>query len=198
MARPTLHDTDLLLDAVVNLVLEAGVGAATVEAVTQATGAPSGTVYNRFGNRDGMLKAAWERSARRSQDRFLAAISSADSPREAILAAGLSVVDFTRSNFDDARLLISVRRIDLFPADGEAEALNAPIAAAIRDLARALCGRATSGAIEAVAFASLNLPQGAVRRYLVAGERPPRSLTPLLTAAINGVLDTIERKNDER
>lgn len=195
MARPRLHDTDRLLDAAVQVILNGGVGAATVEAVSAATGAPSGTIYNRFGSREGMVRAAWIRAARRSQSLFLEAIAAAETPRQAALAAGLSILTFSQRHLADAQLLVNVRRRDLLNPDSEEgiEDMTRPIVAAIRELARELTGRASVGAVQTVTLATVDIPHGAVRHYLKAGKRPPKTLTRATTAAIAAVLDTLER-----
>ena len=55
MAPPRKHETDVILDATRALVLADGPRAASVAAIATASGAPAGTLYHRFGNRDGIL-----------------------------------------------------------------------------------------------------------------------------------------------
>ena len=55
MAPPRKHETDVILDATRALVLADGPRAASVAAIAKASGAPAGTLYHRFGNRDGVL-----------------------------------------------------------------------------------------------------------------------------------------------
>ena len=65
MAPPRKHETDVILDAARALVLEGGPRAASVAAIAAASGAPAGTLYHRFGNRearDAVVRAA-DRSA---------------------------------------------------------------------------------------------------------------------------------------
>ena len=61
MAPPRKHETDVILDAARDLVLRGGPRAAGVAAIAEASGAPVGTLYHRFGNRDGILSAIWLR-----------------------------------------------------------------------------------------------------------------------------------------
>ena len=58
MAPPRKHQTDVILDTARGLVLTEGPRAASVAAIAKASGAPTGTLYHRFGNRNGILAAA--------------------------------------------------------------------------------------------------------------------------------------------
>jgi len=73
VAPPRKHGTDVILDATRGLVLAHGPRAASVAAIAKASGAPAGTLYYRFGNRDGVVTAAWLRALERFQSRALAA-----------------------------------------------------------------------------------------------------------------------------
>src|SRR5215216_2682228 len=82
-----------------------------------------------------------------------------------------SVVAFARTSPDDARLLLTLRPQDLLDAGPDAEfrelqrAMNAPLEADLRRVARALHGRADARALDAVVRATVDLPYGAVRRH---------------------------------
>jgi AcrR family transcriptional regulator len=195
MARPELHSAGRILDAARTLVLDEGAGAATVGAIAQASGAPTGSLYHRFGSRDVLLARLWMRAVRRSQAPFVGAIASRDDPLEAAVAAALSVYDFAREERADARLLLSLRREDLVQAPlppavaDELAALNRPVERAVANLARRLYGRATKAALEATALAVVDLPYGAIRRHLIAGREPPARLRPRLERAVRAVLE---------
>ena len=62
MPRPQLHPTDAMLDAARDLVLRAGPRATTIEAIAEASGAPTGSIYHRFRSRDELLATLWTRS----------------------------------------------------------------------------------------------------------------------------------------
>ena len=112
MPRPQVHPTDTMLDAARDLLLEEGSRSATMEAIADASGAPTGSIYHRFGSRDELIAKLWIRAVHRSQASFLAALER-DSPREAALAAALSIVDFCEDHPADAQLLVGFRREDL-------------------------------------------------------------------------------------
>ena len=203
MTRRRLHQPDQILDAARALVLEEGVGAATVGAIASGSGAPVGSVYHAFGSRDGLLARLWIRAVKRSQGRFLEALASDSDPVEAAVEAALSIYDFAREEPGDARLLTSLRREDLIqmplPAElvSELEELNRPIEIAIGALTRRLFGRTGKSLIEQTALAVFDLPNGALRRHLIAGARPPAALRAPLTRAVRAALEN-ERTAHER
>jgi AcrR family transcriptional regulator len=158
-----------MLDAARDLLLESGSGNATVEAIADLRGAPTGSIYHRFVSRDGLLTRLWIRAVYRSQASFLAAPEHKD-PRTAALAAAQSILEFCEQEPADARLLVSFRREDLIRtapsgqlAD-ELEELNRPLETAVVALARRLHGRPTRAALNRTLLAVFDLPYGAVRR----------------------------------
>jgi AcrR family transcriptional regulator len=173
MAPPRKHETDVILDAARALVLDGGPRAASVAAIAQASGAPAGTLYHRFGNRDGILTAAWLRALERFQARAMAASvnKGAGSPIETAAAMAAATVKFARDLPDDARLLLTIRPGDLLDGEPDARfqetlaAMNAPLTARVRALARQLYGRSDPRSVDAVARAVADLPYAVVRRH---------------------------------
>ena len=170
MAPPRKHPTDRILDAARTLALTEGPRAVSIAAIADASGAPAGTLYHRFGSRDGILRAAWLRALEGFQAHWLEAARNPD-PLEAGVAMATSVVAFTRVHPDDARLLLTLRPQDLLDASPDADirellhAMNAPLEGDLRRIARALHGRADARALDAVVRATVDLPYGAVRRH---------------------------------
>jgi len=191
MAPPRKHRTDVILDTARGLVLTDGPRAASVAAIAKASGAPTGTLYHRFGNRNGILAAAWLRALERFQSQAMAA--EADSPLETAVTMAVSVVSFARELPEDAQLLLTLRPSDLL--DGEPDstfvntlaAMNAPLLARVNDFARQLYGRTDKRTLEAVARAIADLPYGVVRRH--AYDNPmPSWLEGDLAAAVRALL----------
>jgi AcrR family transcriptional regulator len=182
-----------MLDAARYLILERGSRSATIESIAELSGAPIGSIYHRFSSRDELIAQLWTRAVYRSQASFLVALEVSD-PREAALAAGLSILDFCTAEPADARLLVSTTREDLMQAAPservarELEELNRPVERAIVDLSRGLFGRATRPAIERTILAVFDLPYGAARRFLIAGSPLPSGLRNDLTRAIRAVV----------
>lgn len=193
MPRPELHPTDSILDAALGVVLDQGLGAATVAAIAESSGAPIGSIYHRFGSVDALLAAMWIRAVRRSQQSFAEAAEHPD-PLEAAVGAGLSIYDFCVEQPADGRLLLAYRPEDL--AGGridphqraELVRLNEPVAAIVKDLARRLYGRASRKSLDRVLMAVFDLPHGAVRRPLANGERLLPQRREELEAALRAVL----------
>jgi len=169
VAPPRKHETDVILDATRALVLSHGPRAASVAAIAKASGAPAGTLYHRFGNRDGVVTAAWLRALERFQSRALAA--AGDTPVDTATAMAVAAISFARELPDDARLLLTTRPDDL--RDGEPDAafrqtlaaMNAPLIERVRELAERLYGSSDPRALDAVNRAVADLPYAVVRRH---------------------------------
>ena len=201
MAPPRKHETDVILDATRALVLRHGPRAASVAAIAKASGAPAGTLYHRFGNRDGVVTAAWLRALERFQSRALAAAS--DTPAHAALetaaAMAVAAIGFARELPDDARLLLTIRPDDL--RDGQPDAafrqtlaaMNAPLIERVRELAAQLYGSSDPRAIDAVNRAVADLPYAVVRRH--AREDPmPDWLESDVAAAARALLQSFSER----
>jgi AcrR family transcriptional regulator len=175
------------------LVLRDGPRAASVAAIARQSGAPVGTLYHRFGNRDGVLAAAWLRALERFQRRALAAAANPGALETAVAMAGAQV-DFAREQPEDARLLLTLRRDDLLDADPDdrfrerLDVLNAPLEQTIADLAKALRGGIDARSLDAVTRAVVDLPNAAIRRHLRDGPALPAWLQGDVEAAVRGLL----------
>jgi AcrR family transcriptional regulator len=193
MAPPRKHQTDVILDAARALVLDGGPRAASVAAIAKSSGAPAGTLYHRFGNRDGILTAAWLRALERFQARAIAA--QADTPMETAVAMAVSCIGFTRELPEDARLLLTIRPGDLLDGEPDAAfsetlaAMNAPLIRRIGTLARQLFGSSSARSVDAVARAVADLPYAVVRRH-ARDEPMPRWLEADVAASTRAVLES--------
>jgi AcrR family transcriptional regulator len=167
----------VILDTARAVVLTDGPRAASVAAIAKASGAPTGTLYYRFGNRNGILTAAWLRALERFQSRAMAARGA--TPLDSAVAMAVSVVAFARELPEDARLLLTLRPGDLL--DGEPDdaftdrlaAMNAPLLGRVSELAEELYGRTDGRTVEAVARALSDLPYAVVRRHAHDDPMPP-------------------------
>ncbi|WIM87247.1 TetR/AcrR family transcriptional regulator [Candidatus Mycobacterium wuenschmannii] len=167
MAPPRKHQTDVILDAARTLVLTDGPRAASVGAIAKASGAPAGTLYHRFTNRDGILAAAWLRALIRFQDRALAA--TAATALESAVATAVAAIEFMRAVPDDARLLVALRPGDLLDDEHDLQQTladqNAPLIDRLNGFARELYGSTDPRCTDAVARAIVDLPYAVVRRH---------------------------------
>jgi AcrR family transcriptional regulator len=197
MAPPRKHETGVILDATRALVLDGGPRAASVAAIAKSSGAPAGTLYHRFGNRNGILTAAWLRALQRFQTRAMAA--EADTPMETAVAMAVACIGFTRELPEDARLLLTIRPGDLL--DGEPDtafsetlaAMNAPLNQRIGTLARQLFGSSNARSVDVVARAVADLPYAIVRRH--AHDEPmPRWLEADVAVSVRAVLESFSER----
>jgi AcrR family transcriptional regulator len=187
----------VILDAARALVLDGGPRAASVAAIAKSSGAPAGTLYHRFGNRDGILTAAWLRALERFQDRAMAAgtDAGADMPAETAVAMAVAGIGFARELPEDARLLLTIRPGDLLDGEPDAAfqqtlaAMNAPLRERVRSLARQLYGRSDPRSVDAVARAVADLPYAVVRRH-AHDEQMPSWLEADVAASARAVLDS--------
>jgi AcrR family transcriptional regulator len=167
----------VILDAARALVLAEGPRAASVAAIAKASGAPVGTLYHRFGNRDGVVTAVWLRALERFQARVLAA-AGAD-PVDVAVQMAVAAVGFATERNEDARLLLTIRPSDLRDAEPDPDftatvaAMNAPLAERVAALARQLYGRSDARSVDAVTRAVVDLPYAVVRRHAYDDGMPP-------------------------
>ncbi len=197
MAPPRKHETDVILDAARALVLDGGPRAASVAAIAKASGAPAGTLYHRFGNRDGILTAAWLRALERFQARAMEA--DADTALDTAVAMAVAAVGFARALPEDARLLLTIRPGDLLDTEPDAAfretlaAMNAPLTERVASLARQLYGRGDRRSVDAVARAVADLPYAVVRRH--AHDDPmPGWLEADVAASARAVLESFRER----
>ncbi len=193
MPRPAKHDESSILKATAAIVASRGPNAATITAIGHAIGAPSGSIYHRFQTRDELLGRLWLNKAAFFQDRWKAALNKPD-PKEAGLAAALSLPRTVREDFKGARIMLLHRREDFlsesWPAEmqAEAERLKEQVDDSLAQITRRLFGRNSGSARLVATFAVLDLPLSAVRRFVATGQMPPAALDDLITNAYQGVI----------
>ena len=161
-------------------------GRLTVEALAAATGLSMGSIYHRFGSREGVLGEAWLNAIERFQTVFLVAL--APGTLAAGLDAALATPRFCRSNPDEAVLLACCRQSEFLvaatpaPLRSRIEQANDGVSRAMRRFAAAVDRPLVACSLALVAY-----PLGAVRLYLPA--RPvPRELDAELAKAVRAAL----------
>lgn len=198
MARPTLHSPDVILDAARSVLLRAGLAGATIQAISAESGAPVGSLYNRFQTRGAILTRLWLRAAKRSQAATLHAANDPD-PRRAALALIDALLEFTRDEPEDARLLAWFRLEELLAGELpdelalELTTLNEPVEKTLRQLSRRLFGDAREENVRRVMLAVLSLPLAAVEPYLRAGRPVPSSVARSVARAAQAILEADEQ-----
>ena len=191
MPRPRLHATEDLLDAAAGLAAEHGPAGVTMGAVAAASGAPSGTLYHRFGSRAGLLAGVWLRTVEAFQAGYLERLAR-DPVLEGCVAAARHVVAWTRSHPQEVQILLRGPRD--FAVAGAPADLRERIAATDTRLEAAIAAAAArlpladaAEARELVVFATVDLPYAAARRHLRRGTMPP-GLEEHLARAVRAVL----------
>ncbi|KDF00471.1 TetR family transcriptional regulator [Mycolicibacterium aromaticivorans JS19b1 = JCM 16368] len=191
MAPPRKDETDAILAAARGLILAEGPRSASVTAIAKASGAPVGTLYHRFGNRDAVVTAVWLRALTRFQSQAMAAAGS--DPLEVAVAMALAALEFATDCTGDARVLLAIRPGDLRDAQPDPEftatlaAMNAPLADRMAELARQLYGRSDARSIDAVTRAVVDLPYAVVRRHAHGEGMPPWARADL-SASVRALL----------
>ncbi|WP_067797831.1 TetR/AcrR family transcriptional regulator [Actinomadura formosensis] len=180
MGRPAKFSEDQILDAALAVTAEDGPAAATVGAIARRLGAPTGSIYHRFGSRDLLLATLWARCVRRFQEGFITALAADDAE-----SAALHTPRWCRSHLDEAAVLLLHRRQDLVAEwPDRFAALNRESV----DALNAFAGRHPGLDRERLVFATVDVPYGAVRRHLLDRRPPPPAVDDLIVTACRAVL----------
>jgi AcrR family transcriptional regulator len=183
MGRRALHTTDALLDAAIELLAADGPAGVTMAGTARAAGAPSGSVYHRFGDRAGLLAKLWARTVGRFEAGFLAAVEEGD-----VRGAAAHVAGWSRRHPGEALVLLqgasALGSADWPAADRHAlEAQNRRLARALRELATRI-----DVDPDRLALALVDVPYAVVRRQLAGGGRIPRGAEDLVADAAEALL----------
>ncbi|OBH65556.1 TetR/AcrR family transcriptional regulator [Mycobacterium mantenii] len=176
MPRPRMHDPDVVLDAVEDLVARSGPSAVTIRAISSAVGVSNGAVYHTFTSRGGLMGQAWLRAGRR----FLSvqtslvdeAVGSGDQggPIEAVVAAADAAVVFAEQFPGSSTLVLRVPREQVLADDvpddvaDELRRLDKHLVALMVRLAIAMWDRKDAGAVGAITSCVVDLPTALLLR----------------------------------
>ena len=160
--------------------------------IAREVGAPTGSIYHRFESRELILARLWIRTVEAAQAGFIGALGHPDVDQAAVDAA-LHTPRWCRNHLELARVLMLYRREDLverWPTElgEELAVLNRGLEAALRDFTARRFGRRSRAAHRRVTFALLDVPYGAVRRHLLAGQAPPREVDELVRQTCECIL----------
>jgi len=190
MGRPALITDSDLRTAAARVIARSGLVRATIAAIAQEAGVPTGSIYHRVPSRAALFAEVWLEAADRFGTAFLAPLAEARNLEEAANVA-LVTPCFAREDPSAGVILFVQRRDDfLDDAPAEARARAAKLTAALRDGLAAATRRlapADRRGRERFALALLGIPQGAVRTFLPQA-LPPAELDPVLLAAARAAL----------
>lgn len=193
MARPAQYSTQGILDVAAELAARSGPAKATVGAIAEALGAPTGSIYHRFRSKDVLLAELWLQTIESFQAGFQAALAGPD-PREAGLEAALHTPRWVRAHPVPARLLLLHHRDDFVAGDWPVEVVERAAdtgrrgQAGLDSFTRRALGSTSAAARRRARFAVVELPVAAVLSYVRANERPPAIVEELVADAYHGVI----------
>ncbi|MFN3625649.1 MAG: TetR/AcrR family transcriptional regulator [Hyphomicrobium sp.] len=157
-------------------------GRFTVDALNAATGLSMGSIYHRFGSREGLLAETWLNAVERFQAQFLDALAAGT--LDAGLKAALVTPRFCRSNPNEAMLLACCRQAE-FLGEATPAVLRARIAAANNTASGAVrrFAKSIDRPLLTCRLALIAYPLGAVRLYLPKSAVPHQLDVEIIKAA---------------
>jgi len=194
MGRKPRYDRDAIISAALDLVVEGGARAATVKAIAERVGAPTGSLYHRFRSRELLLAELWLGVVEGFQAAVLAVIEDVGDPVEAGVAVATNFPRWVREHRLEASLLLLHHRHDFVGDEwpGElverARALEPALDRGLRRLCERLYGTTETAALRRVRFAVMDIPYGSVHAYVRKGHHPPAELDGLIEEASRAVL----------
>ncbi|MEV0294343.1 helix-turn-helix domain-containing protein [Nocardia sp. NPDC050710] len=199
MPRARVHDLDRLMDAAEKMAVDSGPAAVTVRALSEVTSVSNGAIYHAFGSRAGLMGRVWLRAAQRflalqrdAVEHALTAVSSRDSPVEAVVAAADSPAEFLVQHPISGRFLLTVQRDELLgsseiPDDvaDELRKLDRTLVALLIQLSRGVWNRSDRESVAIIRDCVVELPTA----LLLRGKRnPDPAVRERLAAAVRAVL----------
>ncbi|NLE79932.1 MAG: helix-turn-helix transcriptional regulator [Rhodococcus sp.] len=168
MGRPRRHDLDDLLDHTRELWVRRGTSGVTIRALSDASGASNGAIYNAFGSRDGLLAATWAREATKFVDFQRAAVDEILTTNglaaDAVVAAALAPASYAAQADLGAQLLLAVKPDDLATPDltesqrRELSGLRRSLSTLIALLAAEQWNRQDTAALTFIKYCIVELP----------------------------------------
>lgn len=107
-----------ILDAALTLFLEVGVETSSIDDVRRRSGASVGSLYHRFGSKEGIAAAVYVDSLRGYQREFVAALDRARDAGDGVRSAVRTHIRWVRENPDRAEFLFNVAGADVRRACG--------------------------------------------------------------------------------
>ncbi|PRC45383.1 TetR/AcrR family transcriptional regulator [Mycobacterium sp. ITM-2017-0098] len=107
-----------ILDVSLELFLDVGVEASAIEDVRRRSGASVGSLYHRFGSKEGIAAAVYVDALHHYQREFVAALTRARDARDGVRSAVRTHMRWVRENPDRAEFLFNVAGADVRRACG--------------------------------------------------------------------------------
>ena len=189
MGRKAKFDKERFVQAAMELLAEGGLGAVTMQAVAERTGGPIGSLYHRFASRDHLMAELWITVVEQFQSGFLDRLAGGDVP-----GAALYTPQWVRKHPAEARVLLLYRREDLIAGNWpeetkqRAERLALDLDEGLRTFINRQFGGTKTGQSIRVQFALIDVPFGAVKRYLDMGRKIPQIVDDLVLETVTAIL----------
>ena len=196
MGRPPKYSSDQILDTAQLLLAADGIAGLSVTRVADRLGAPSGSIYHRFGSRDLLVASLWLRAVSDFQNALGPALGEPDAV-EAARAMAQQIISWARTNPLSAQVLMLHRSTDLLDGEWPVELVErsrtqrSRVEQMIGDLCNRL-GAVTTAERRRVVFAVIDIPYGAVRSSLSTGDVPPPEIDAIVDDAVTAVLDPLD------
>lgn len=184
MGRKPRFEKKDFVKAALRVLAEKGLSGVSVQAIAGETGAPIGSVYHRFSSRDEILAELWLRIVADFQAAFLALLAAGDTE-----AAVLHTPRWVRKRPREAAVLLLYRREELitgpWPEEvrDRAAALVEELDRGLADFVKAKWKRSDRKILARTAFALMDVPAAAARRYLARGKSIPPEMDRVILAA---------------
>ena len=189
MGRKAKFDKEGFVQAALVLLAEGGPGGVTMQAVAERAGGPIGSLYHRFPSRDHLMAELWVSVVERFQAGFLDRLAKDD-----VQGAALYTPRWVREHLPEAKVLLLYRREDLITGDWPKE-MKLRVERLALDLDKGLhafierhFGNAKSEQSIRVRFALIDVPFGAVKRYLDTGREVPPIVDDLVLETVTAIL----------
>jgi AcrR family transcriptional regulator len=190
-----------ILEAALEVFLESGVDAASIDEVRRRSGASVGSLYHRFGSKEGIAAAVYVDALRDYQADFVAALDRARDAADGIRSVVRTHMRWVRGNPDRAQFLFAVAGADVRRAAGaELRDVNEPFYARVQSwLQRHVdSGELRSTSFDVVYALWLGPSQELARLWLARGRRSSlRTETTLLADAAWRSLRVESHEEDE-
>lgn len=176
-----------ILDAALEVFLESGVDAASVDEVRSRSGASVGSLYHRFGSKEGIAAAVYVDALRDYQAGFVTALDRAHDAADGIRSVVRTHMRWVRANPDRAQFLFEVAGADVRrAASAELRDLNGPFFASVETWLRRHvdAGEIRAASFDVVYALWLGPSQELARLWLARGRKGSlRTETALLADA---------------
>lgn len=159
-----------ILDAALSVFLESGVPAASIEEIRRRSGASVGSLYHRFGSKEGIAAAVYLDALRDYQREFVAALNRSRSAADGIRAGVRAHLRWVLRNPERAQYLFvaaDIRRI----AGDDLRALNDAFFASVTGWLDGHGGEIRAASIDVVYALWLGPSQELSRLWLARGQR---------------------------